>query len=298
MPHPRIGTCSWNYPSWEGLVYRQGQQPGPALLREYATRFDCVEIDRWFWSLGRSGKAGLPSPSDAAAYREAVGDGFRFAVKAPNALTLTHEYARRKDDPLVANPHFLSRSLLGEFLDRIEAMHDVLGPILFQFEYLNRKKVPSRAAFLDQVAAFARELPPGFTYGVEVRNPPWVDAEHLTLLKDVGLIPVLISGYWMPPLEELFERHRKQLLGFDTIVLRLMGEDRGKIEETTGKVWNRIVEPHDAELGAVAGILVSISRAGRTPFLFVNNHYEGCAPLTITRLLDRLEAEIGAENPA
>jgi len=71
----------------------------------------------------------------------------------------------------------------------------------------------------------------------------------LTLLKDVGLIPVLISGYWMPPLEELFERHRKQLLGFDTIVLRLMGEDRGKIEETTGKVWNRIVEPHDANPG-------------------------------------------------
>ena len=50
----RIGTCSWRYPSWAGLVYRDGKGSGVELLAEYATRYDTVEIDRWFWSLGRT----------------------------------------------------------------------------------------------------------------------------------------------------------------------------------------------------------------------------------------------------
>ena len=44
-----IGTCSWKYESWRGLVYSGAAHPN--LLAEYAQRYDCVEIDQWFWSL-------------------------------------------------------------------------------------------------------------------------------------------------------------------------------------------------------------------------------------------------------
>ena len=38
----RIGTCSWKYPSWKGLVYSRAT--GIDYLAEYATRYDTVEI--------------------------------------------------------------------------------------------------------------------------------------------------------------------------------------------------------------------------------------------------------------
>ena len=44
-----IGTCSWKYPSWRGLVY--SDVPHPAHLAEYAQHYDIVEVDQWFWSL-------------------------------------------------------------------------------------------------------------------------------------------------------------------------------------------------------------------------------------------------------
>ena len=135
MARLRIGTCSWKFPSWHGLVYSAPKSIN--YLEEYAAHYDTVEVDQWFWSLFGEGSVKLPNEADVRAYRRAVPDDFRFTVKAPNSVTLTHFYKRKKTDPLVPNPDFLSMPLLGEFLSSLEPIHDVLGPIMFQFEYLN-----------------------------------------------------------------------------------------------------------------------------------------------------------------
>ena len=50
--HLRIGTCSWKYESWKGLVYEPDKRYRPDdYLRGYARHFNTVEIDQWFWSL-------------------------------------------------------------------------------------------------------------------------------------------------------------------------------------------------------------------------------------------------------
>ena len=41
-PRPRIGTCSWRFPSWTGLVYSAAE--GIDHLAEYAGRYDTVEV--------------------------------------------------------------------------------------------------------------------------------------------------------------------------------------------------------------------------------------------------------------
>jgi uncharacterized protein YecE (DUF72 family) len=46
MPKLRIGTCSWKYPSWVGLVY--SAERGIDYLAEYARKYDTVEVDQWF----------------------------------------------------------------------------------------------------------------------------------------------------------------------------------------------------------------------------------------------------------
>ena len=67
----------------------------------------------------------------------------------------------------------------------------------------------------------------------------------------------------------------------------LYGPDREGIEERTGKDWSRILEPRDADLDALVTMLKDIKVRRQTAWVFANNHFEGCAPLTIDRIRER-----------
>jgi uncharacterized protein YecE (DUF72 family) len=282
MARLRMGTCSWKFPSWHGLVYSKPR--GIDYLREYAQRYDTVEIDQWFWSRFGPGEVSLPDPADVAAYRAAVPDGFTFTVKGPNSVTLTHLYKKEDDDPLVVNPSFLSASLMSTFLQLLVPLRDALGPIMFQFEYLNRKKMSSQDSFQKQFTVFARQLPQGYTYGVEVRNSKYLNDAYFRFLGGNGLIPVLLQGYWMPPVWEVYAEHRERILSHKTAVIRLLGPDREGIEELTGKRWDGLVAPKDRELPRVVDIVHDLMNEGIDVYINVNNHYEGSAPLTVERI--------------
>jgi len=286
MAELRIGTCSWKYPSWHGLVYSAPK--GIDYLAEYATRYDTVEIDQWFWSLFGSDQVRLPNPADVESYRAAVPDGFRFSVKVPNAVTLTHFYRKAKSDPLVPNPWFLSRELFGRFLDAIDPLRDVLGPLMFQFEYLNTQKMAAQAEFEDRFGAFVEALPEGYAYGLETRNPNYMNDSLFDLIERLRLAPVLLQGYYMPSILDLFEAWRPRLERSDSVVVRLHGPDRRSIEKEAGKRWDRIVAPKDDELAGIASLVGGLLNAGVDVYVNVNNHYEGSAPLTIERLQERL----------
>ena len=199
MVKPRIGTCSWKYPSWKGLVYSEGVTN---YLEEYAHKYDTVEIDQWFWSLFPGGSPKLPLPGVIEEYRRSVPENFRFTIKAPNSITLTHYYAKEKGQPGDVNPYFLSPETAAEFLERINPLKPNLGPLIFQFEYLNRKKMPSQQEFEGRLAAFREMLPGGFSYAIEVRNGNYLNERFLECLADQDWILVLLQGYWMPSIVE------------------------------------------------------------------------------------------------
>jgi uncharacterized protein YecE (DUF72 family) len=286
----RIGTCSWKYDSWKGLVYDPDRRYRPEdYLPDYARHFTTVEIDQWFWSLFPTG-ARLPDPDAAKRYADSVPDDFRFTVKAPNALTLTHSYARQPkgsqrhaNEP---NPYFLSVDLLHRFLETLTPMHGKLGPILFQFEYLNQQKMPSLAAFLERLHGFFSQAPGGFQYALEPRNPNYLKEEFLEALRQLGLGYVLLDGYYMPRIAEVAARLNVRTAGFS--ILRLHGPDRDRMEKETGGTWSEIVEPRDDGLEATADLVRQNVDAGVDTYVNVNNHYEGSAPLTIRRLLEIL----------
>ncbi len=286
MVELRIGTSSWKYRSWTGLVY--SAPDGIDFLSEYAAKYDTVEVDQWFWSLGKGDTARMPNASDVTSYRAAVPDTFRFTVKAPNSITLTHHYRKSKMQELEPNPHFLSLELVERFLGTLELMRDTLGPVMFQFEYLNRQKMKSKKAFLEVLAPFLDGLPEGYRFGVELRNPKWLDAPFFELIEQRSVIPVLLQGYYMPSIVELYIKWRDELAKHDAVVIRLHGPNRQGIEKHTGKVWDRIVAPKDDELSAIAGVTKDLLKRGVNVFVNVNNHYEGSAPLTIERFQERL----------
>jgi uncharacterized protein YecE (DUF72 family) len=294
VPYLKIGTCSWKYDSWKGLYYDPTKKyRADDYLPDYARHLDTVEIDQWFWSLFPAGVK-LPERRTVEVYASSVPDDFVFTVKAPNALTLTHYYAKQParyagyaNQP---NAHFLSLDLLSRFLERLAPLGKKLGPIMFQFEYLNRMKMPSRDSFLERLGDFVDRAPRGFDFAVESRNPKYLSQpffDHLAA-RTIGF--VYIEGYYMPPIRDVFEKFRPVTAPYS--VIRLHGGDRLEIEESTGELWNRIVAPKPEGIEAAVRIVSENARRGVRTFLNVNNHFEGSAPLTIERFLDALRRAV------
>jgi uncharacterized protein YecE (DUF72 family) len=275
MPGLRIGTCSWKYSSWEGLVYSRSS--GINFLSEYARRYSTVEIDQWFWT--------LPDPATVGQYSSSVPEDFRFTVKAPNQLALTH--LRGKSAAGKPNPDFLSPGIAGEFLARLSPLQRKTGALMLQFEYLNKTKMGSQKELLSRLETFfsAPEVAGSrsdWTWMLEPRNPQWLDSTYFQFLVDHGLGHVFIQGYYMPPVTALYEKFGRMVQG--TSVVRLHGPDREGIEKLTGERWDSIVAPKDNELPAIAGMMDDMLDRGLVVYLNVNNHYEGSAPLTIEKL--------------
>ena len=286
----RLGTCSWKYDSWKGLIYEAGKRYRPDdYLHDYAKILDSVEVDQWFWSLF-PGHARLPEPRAVSLYEKSVPEGFRFTVKAPNALTLTHFYKNQPagsapfaDQP---NPYFFDEALLCRFLDLLSPLGPKLGPIMFQFEYLNKKKMPTPEAFCERFGAFIDKAPKGFPYAVEIRNANYFTPAFFEFLKEHKLGFVYLDGYYMPPIGKVFEEFAPETADFQ--IIRLHGEDRLEIEAETGDVWNKVVAPKPEGLESAAKIVRANARKNILTYVNFNNHYEGSAPLSMKRFLETL----------
>ena len=286
----RVGTCSWKYDSWKGLLYDEGSKyHRDDYLVDYSKHLDTVEVDQWFWSLFPTG-AKLPDQKTVDTYASSVPPDFVFSVKAPNAITLTHFYAKQparyKDFANRPNDGFLSVELLEQFLAALEPLKSRLGPIMFQFEYLNKNKMPSRDAFLERLGVFFERAPAGYTYAVESRNPNYLSKPYFDFLRERKLAHVFLDGYYMPPIGEVAGKHDVQTANFS--VVRLHGPNRKEIEAQTDSIWNRIVAPQDRGILSAVDIVKRNAEKSITTYLNVNNHYEGSAPLTIERFLDAL----------
>lgn len=275
----RYGTCSWKYDSWRDIVYpREGSFN---YLTEYAKFFNTVEIDQWFWSLHPGGKISLPKASDIKSYADSVPDTFRFTIKAPNSITLTHYYAKG-NAPLIPNASFLSPELTKKFLELLSGFGKLLGPVMLQFEYLNKKKMPSQDVFLQLLENYFSVLPGGFEFAIEIRNPNYLNNKFFDFCFKHHIHPVFLQGYYMPPVFPVISQFASQIL--DTAIIRLHGPDREGIEAKSGNVWNKRIEPKDTELHELLKSLFLLFGLEKNVYVNVNNHYEGSAPLTIGKI--------------
>jgi uncharacterized protein YecE (DUF72 family) len=279
MADLRIGTCSWKYDSWKGIIYPELEKIN--YLQEYAKKFNTVEIDQWFWSLGEK-SIRLPIPNVVKAYKLSVPEEFRFSVKLPNSLTLTHYYKKNKEESLKPNPHFLSSELLNQFLYSISEIKENLGPLMFQFEYLNKQKVASQALFQNGLKNFFEITKSEFTFAIETRNPNYLNKHFFEFINEYDLAFVFLEGYYMPPIWEVYNKFKDYMK--NTVVIRLHGPDRKGIEKKSGGKWNKIIEPKDDDIIKIISIIKEMLLNEVDVYLNVNNHYEGSAPLTIEKL--------------
>jgi len=280
MAELRIGTCGWKYESWKGLLYSESNDIN--YLKEYSSYFDSVEIPYWFSSLYGINNITLPQTSVIKSYKESVNPHFKFSIKLPNSITLTHLNKAGSDQPQIINPHFLSLDLLKEFIETIKPMHKNLGPLMFQFEYLSKEKMKSQYEFQGLFREFASKLPQRFMFAIEIRNPSYLNETYFQFLRDSQLGHVFMSGYDMPNIYETYKRYKDYIKDFT--VIRLHGPDKQGIETRSGGMWNKIVDPKDDELQEIVSCVKELLERNINVYLNVNNHYEGSAPLTILKI--------------
>ncbi len=291
QPFLRIGTCSWKFDSWKGLFYDPSKNYKPDdYLTDYAQYLNSVEIDQWFWSLF-PGAVKLPEIATVKTYTDSVPEDFVFTVKAPNSLTLTHFYSKQPkkyaEYASQANKYFLNNELLEKFLERLTLMGKKLGPIMFQFEYLNRRKMPSKEVFINRFHEFIVRAPTDFQYAIEIRNPNYISSAFFEFLTEHNLGFVYLEGYYMPLIGDVFKKFAPATADF--CIVRLHGGERLEIEKETGGLWNQVISPKPKGLRAA----VQIARANRKrnilTFVNINNHFEGSAPITVRRFIEMLD---------
>lgn len=289
----RLGTSSWSFPGWTGLVYRHRRdgraESEPRLARAglaaYAAcpLFRTVSLDRTFYApLGVEG---------FAAYAAQVPDGFRFVVKAPAAFT---DAALRRGggrEVVGDNPSFLDAATATlEFVrPALEGLGAKAGPLVFQFPPLGRlARNPGHLAA--RIAAFIAVLPRGPLYAVEFRDPQCATASMARVLADAGAIPCLAVHARMPPVAEQATLLRGTTPGALVVRWNLhagMAYDEAK---THYSPFDRLVDEDHETRAALADLAAAIAARGDDVFITVNNKAEGSAPLSVKALARRIVA--------
>ncbi len=274
-----IGTCSWKYESWKGIIYPEFGEIN--YLEEYSRHYKTVEVDQWFWSLFDIVR--LPKKKTVEEYKASVPEDFKFIIKVPNSITLTHYYSKNRNEPLRKNPYFLNVNLLEEFLQILKPIRNQTAFLIFQFEYLNKEKMPSLSQLQRLLHQFFISLPPDLPpMSIEIRNPFYLNNSYFKFLRDLNLSHVFLQGYFVPPIVDIYNKYKEYIKG--QTIIRLHGPDRSGIENISGENWSKIYINRDEELTDIIKMIKELQSREVDVYLNVNNHYEGSAPLTIEKI--------------
>lgn len=286
----RLGTSSWSFPGWTGLVYAptNGKPATEAVLARHGLAayarhplLRTVSLDRTFYA---------PLTADEfARYAAQVPDDFRFVVKAPAAITDPAVRRPGSGEAARDNPTFLdAAAAAAAFVAPATAgLGSKAGPLVFQFPPLGRRLVADPPRLIARIAAFMTMLPRGPLYAVEVRDPELVTADFAAALADTGGVPCLAVHARMPPVADqaaVFARATQAARG-PLVVRWNLHAGRGYEEAKAGYFpFSDLVEEDLPSRRELARLARAAASAGREAFITINNKAEGSAPRSVAAL--------------
>ena len=286
----RLGTSSWAFPGWAGIVYAQraGEQLlARAGLGAYGRHplLRAVGIDRTFY-------APLPA-EEFRRYARLVPGDFRFVVKAHAALTTPIDRQARNVAVTPDVDRFLdARYAIERVVEPVVAgLGERLGALLFQFPPLGLPYAREPQLFADALGAFLEALPRGPQYSVELRNRELLGPGYSDALARNGATHCFNVHPRMPSVLEQADILGDSAWLSGLVVLRWMlhpGQDYEAARERYFP-FDRIVDPDPGNRAAVAALLERIIGRGNEAVVIANNKAEGCAPLTLFGLTRELE---------
>jgi len=287
-----LGTSSWKYPGWKDLVYRAPYRSEKDFqsrcLEEYGTLYPTVGVDHTYYA--------LPKPQQLLYYAQTTPEHFRFVFKAPVQITTPQfphlpRYGKRAGtlNPLFLDPDFC----LHEFIEPLKQLGDKAGPIVFEFSRFKPHMIANGRMFLQKLGFFFEKLRQHseHPFAVEIRNHNWLVPEYFSLLQKLKIAHTFNSWTYMPLLAEQQRLARGTSLPF--FLLRLLLYP-GKLYADAVKAfspYSHLKKPlHDVRIHTVSLIEQAISEKKQI-FVLINNRLEGCAPQTLTAVLDLLETK-------
>jgi len=287
-----LGTSSWSFPTWSGLVYArvyEAQILAHDGLRAYSQHplLRSVGIDRTFYA--------PIAASEFRHYAAQVPAGFRFLVKAPSECVSP---SRRAEAGIRApeNPNFLDAGFAAErfVLPALEGLGDKAGPFVFQFPPVSRPISADRPGFARRLGSFLARLPRGPLYAVELRDPSLLSDDYLAALRDAGARHCLGLHPRQPGVREQARLLSKLVPG--PLVVRWNLHPGYAYEEAKQRYYpfTRLVEEDLPTRVALARLCLEAVAAGHPAFVIANNKAEGCAPLSLVKLAALIVEEASA----
>ncbi|MGJ7510158.1 DUF72 domain-containing protein [Variovorax sp. GT1P44] len=291
----RMGTSSWSFPGWAGMVWEGAYEPSVLSkhgLAAYARHplFRTVSIDRSFYK--------PLSASQFAAYASQVPEDFRFVVKAPSLVA--DAMVRGEDGRgMEPNPAFLDAGLAaGEFVQpALDGLGPKLGVLVFQMSPLPGALLARMPEVLERLGAMLRALPalrpaaPDAVIAVEVRNPEFLTPQFVDVLRDAGATYCLGLHSKMPPIADQLPLLRALWPG--PLVCRwnlhrMHGAYGYEEAKTLYEPFDKLVDPDLDTRVALARVIAGTTSAGQNAYVTISNEAEGSAPLTALALAEEL----------
>ena len=292
-----LGTSSWAFPGWHGLVYAREERTERLTrygLAAYAQHplLRSVGLDRTFYQ---------PIAREAfAAYADALPADFRMLVKAHAAVTTPGGLARFRTPgapDVYLDAEYATRAVVEP---AVEGLGDRLGVLLFQCPPLPRQ--PRLVAeFPRRLARFLRALPRGVPYAVEVRTAALLHDEatraaYVEALAEGGATHGFTVHPSMPPIPEQLERLPPSVWGQGPVAVRWMLQ-RDQEYESARDAWapfHELAAPDPVTRVEVADLVRTLLGAARPVIVIANNKAEGSAPRTLMALARALDGGTGS----
>lgn len=290
----RLGTSSWFFPGWRGLVY-ESVHPQTALSRKGLAAYAQIPMLRTV-SLDRTFYAAI-SAIEYARYASQVGDDFSFVVKAPALVcdaVIRDEDGRAK----VANPHFLDAAIATrEFVvPCLEGLGAKAGPLVFQVSPLPRGLVVEAITLVERLAAFFAALPKELgkyrpLYALELRNAELLTPRLMRMLAAEGVSYCVGLHDRMPEVE----RQGAALRALDgdlpgPLIVR-WNLHRGFLYQAAKQRYepfDRLVDEDGETRRILARMAADAFKARQKVWITANNKAEGSAPLSLLKLAEEI----------
>jgi uncharacterized protein YecE (DUF72 family) len=290
-----LGTSSWKYPGWQGRLYDRERYVWKGkysedrferlCLAEYAECFPTVCVDAAYYQ--------FPTARWLDELSSMVPPEFLFAFKVTDEVTIRRfpnlpRFGRRAGQ---LNPGFLQPDrFIRDFLGPCEAMRNQVSLLIFEFSKFYAEDFARGRDFVAALDAFLAALPPGWPYGVEIRNRTYLAPEYFAMLSRHRVTHVFNSWQDMPPIDEQL-RLPEAVTHPGLVAARLLLRPGRKYEEAVKQFspYREIKDPYPEGQQAGADLVQSHrrQRAGGKTFIYVNNRFEGNALQTIEGIIQR-----------
>jgi len=294
----RLGTSSWFFPGWRGLVY-EGVHPQTALSKQGLGAYAQIPMLRTV-SLDRTFYAPIMTV-EYVRYANQVPDHFSFVVKAPALVcdaVMRDEEGRGK----VSNPHFLDPAIAArEFVvPCLEGLGAKAGPLVFQVSPLPRGLVEEAPMLIERLAAFFAALPRQLgkqepIYALELRNAELLTPRLMRMLREQGVRYCVGLHDRMPEAE----RQEAALAALDgeapgDLVVR-WNLHRGFLYQAAKQRYepfDKLVDEDPETRKVLARLTARVFKAGCKVWITANNKAEGSAPLSLVKLAEEIAGQL------